>query len=157
MRVPTVCWTVVLVLGTGCGREPAGPDTSDLERAPSRVAPRVLEEAQAEEQALRLVKEGPAPDGNGTNQDWINRQLQAAEYDAVFPHWEVYRRGAGRFEVAFRFIELSGREKVVWRGYSWTADVVFLTVSGPYEAELRHVTTRERRWLGTTRKGTAQF
>lgn len=84
-----------------------------------------------EEEVLQLVKEQPAPDGGGTVEDWLRRELVTPRAQALFPRWTVQRRAASRFEVRFTFTWIDRANQIENRGYRWQVDGALRTVKGP--------------------------
>ncbi|MBU1909490.1 MAG: hypothetical protein KJ726_05535 [Verrucomicrobia bacterium] len=124
-----------LICGGGCGEDPAAPYgyTDDLPPAIPESGGRVLEGAEEENLAMRLTREASAPDGEGTNEDWVQRKVESVDQDVLFPRWEAHRRAAGKYEVSFTYTQVGAGESVARGGFAWTADVVLLLVSPPRE------------------------
>jgi hypothetical protein len=80
---------------------------------------------------LQLVQEQPAPDGNGTVADWIERQARSARGQPLFPRWQVQRRGINRFEVRYTFTWIGLDNQIESRGYIWHVDSALNKVQGP--------------------------
>ena len=126
-----------LICGGGCGEDPAAPFgyTDDLPPAIPETGGRVLEDAEEENLAIRLAREAGAPDGEGANEDWVQRQAGSVAQDVLFPRWEARRRAAGKYEVSFTYTLVGAGESVTRRGFAWTADVILLLVSPPREMQ----------------------
>jgi len=136
-----------LLCGVGCGDDPAAQfgAMDDLPPATPESGARVLESAEEEISALRLTREARAPDGAGTNEDWVQRQLESATQDVLFPRWEARRQAAGKYEVSFIYTLVGSGESVSRRGFAWTADVVLLMVSPPREMRTDELAPRASR------------
>lgn len=139
-------WVVAasLVFGAGCERAWEMPSGyQEIEKTfPANSGARVLEEADAESLAIRLTRDAPAPDGKGSNEDWVQRKIEALGKDVLFPRWEARRRAAGKFEVTFTYTLVSGGESVERRCFAWTADVVLHLVSPPRELSRDELSSR---------------
>lgn len=119
----------VWMAGAGCSPDPM-MDVAATNRetsSPSAAVP-ILESADEDIAAIRLVREAPAADGWGTNEDWAKRHLDAIDTDVFFPRWQAARRAAGRYEVTFTYTVVNGG-MMTRRGFVWTADVVLKLVS----------------------------
>lgn len=80
-----------------------------------------------------LVQEQPAPDGEGTVVNWIERALTSPTGQALFPRWQLQRRAANRFEVRFTYTWVERSNEIENRGYIWQVDGSLRTVEGPKE------------------------
>lgn len=89
-----------------------------------------------EEDVLELVKEQPAPEGDGTVVEWLQRTLVSPRAQALFPRWTVQRRGASRFEVRFTYTWIDRANQIENRGFRWQVDGALRTVKGPEELEV---------------------
>lgn len=138
---------LVLLGAAGCGEDSSMPfQPMDEEALLSPAAQdRVLEGAEEEGQALRLTREARAPDGEGTNEDWVRRQMDLAGPDVLFPRWEARRTAAGKYEVAFTYTLVGIENSVARRGFAWNTDVVLLLVSPPREMQPDELVPRSSR------------
>lgn len=85
----------------------------------------------SEAEVLELVKEQPAPEGEGTVTDWIERRMRSTRGQPLFPRWTVQRRAASRFEVRFTYTWVGLDNQIENRGYVWHVDGAVSTVQGP--------------------------
>ncbi|HOW96364.1 MAG TPA: hypothetical protein P5567_10160 [Kiritimatiellia bacterium] len=136
-----------LLAAAGCGDDPAIPFGPVDEAVLQEPGPqdRVLEGAEEETRALRLAREARASDGEGTNEDWVKRQMELAEQDVLFPRWEARRTAAGKYEVTFTYTVVGIGDVVARRGFAWTADVVLMLVTPPREMQAEELVPRSSR------------
>ncbi|MBW7908439.1 MAG: hypothetical protein H3C50_05895 [Kiritimatiellae bacterium] len=114
----------------GCGDAAAPPQHAmqqDFSAGP--VAAPV--ESMSEAEVLDLVREQPAPEGEGTVVQWLERQLASPTGQPLFPRWVAQRRAANRFEVQFTYTWIEGSDQIDSRGFAWQVDASLHTVEGP--------------------------
>lgn len=146
-RAGLILLACALLATAGCGDDPAIPFGPVDESALQAAGPqdRVLDGAEEEGRALRLVREARAPDGEGANEDWVKRQMELAEQDVLFPRWEARRTAAGKYEITFTYTVVGIGDAVARRGFAWTADVVLLLVTPPREMQAEELAPRSSR------------
>ncbi len=128
LRIVLAAAALTLLAG-GCGPSPdtarsmlvAGEtDAVDLSPRPDQGA--------SEAELVQLVQEQPAPEGEGTVRDWLQRELAQPRGQPLFPRWQVQRRAASRFEVRFTYTWISLDNQIKNRGYAWPVDASLRTV-----------------------------
>ena len=95
--------------------------------------------------ATQMVQEAPAPDGQGTMTDWVQREKSALSGDVLFPQWKARRIGLRRYEVEFLFTLVDSTKVMRHRGYAWEVDVSLKLVSPPRELAERAIRESDRR------------
>lgn len=102
--------------------------------------------AVPDEDVLTLVRESPAPDGNGLTQDWVMR-TQDPMSQLLFPRWQVTRRGATRYEARFTFTLIDSTNQISRLGYAWNVDAALKIVDAPKPFTHQEPTVRSGRSL----------
>ncbi|MBN1268882.1 MAG: hypothetical protein JXB04_04790 [Kiritimatiellae bacterium] len=78
--------------------------------------------------AIQLVKDSPAPDGQGTAEAWANRETGQVRGSVLFPRWTARRRGRGKYEVHFTYTLMDETGSVSKHGHAWSVDIVLRLV-----------------------------
>jgi len=81
-------------------------------------------------EVLNLVRENPAPDGQGLTKEWVERLVDARP-QALFPRWQVMRRGATRYEVKYTYTLIDSTNQITRVGYTWGVDAALKVVDAP--------------------------
>ena len=103
------------------------------------------------EAAIKMAKESQAPEGEGTAQDWIQRTLDAAGGDTLFPNWEAHRRGMGRYEVWFTYTHIPSDGPAEKQGYAWNVDLVLKLAAKPRLLKPEELGVRQSRYFQRTK------
>lgn len=82
-----------------------------------------------EEQALVLVKQAPAPAGEGTAAQWVDALEERAEGRVRFARWEVIRQPDGKAIVRYCYTVSGSNLNVSKKTVEWTVDVGLRQVS----------------------------
>lgn len=131
----SLCRAAVFLAGplvfSGCG--PSADSSSralqeELAVEPSMAGPVA---SMNDADVLDLVQEQPAPEGEGTVMQWLDRQLTSTSGQPLFPRWLVQRRAANRFEVRFTYTWIDISNQIENRGFAWQVDGSLRTVAGP--------------------------
>jgi hypothetical protein len=140
----------VWVLAGMAGCEPISSDDRayfdalDRERAAREQQLRAATDGVAEEVVIVRVKDSPAPDGEGTTQDWLNRAFQAIGGPVMFPRWSTIRRGSNKQEVRFEFVMIDELNRMQRFRYVWDVDVLEMTVGEPRRELLEEMDAPDR-------------
>ena len=102
--------------------------------------------AVPDEDVLTLVRESPAPDGNGLTQDWVMRTPDSMS-QLLFPRWQVTRRGATRYEARFTYTLIDATNQISRLGYAWNVDAALKIVEAPKPFTHQEPTVRSGRTL----------
>ncbi len=123
------CAAAALALA-GCGPSPDSTRElrAALESEPMPTTPAV---SVSESEILELVREQPAPEGEGKVTDWLERRLRTTRGQPLFPRWSVQRRAANRFDVRFTYTWVGIDNQIESRGYVWHVDSALSAVQGP--------------------------
>ncbi len=128
-----------LLLGAGCGyqseTERAFFQERDAERLQRQEQLQLVTAAVPEEEVLGLVQDHEMADGSGAAGDWVIRQVNALGGQHLFPRWQVFRRGANRYEVRFTYTHLDASNTMTRRGYSWSVDAALKLVGEARELD----------------------
>ncbi len=126
----TALGVFALVCAAGCG--PA-QDTDRALRTALGAEPLPAPPASEVplQEVLAMVQEQPAPDGEGTVVDWIERRTRSTRGQPLFPRWSVQRRAASRFEVKYTYTWVSLDNQIEGRGFIWHVDAALNKVQGP--------------------------
>jgi hypothetical protein len=126
----SLCGTVILV--TGCGDPiPYAENERYMESLPEQERRPAMDAEAGESEALKLVKQNPAEEGEGTMADWMQHILDTETGQTMFPRWSAKRRGVNRYEVRFVYTVLGEDYRITKKGYSWSVDLVLRTVGPP--------------------------
>lgn len=125
---------VALAGVSGCSPQ-AQPNRSrrtgwETERSAALEARTAAVPAVPDEEVLSLVREDPAPDGQGLTKDWVERVVDARA-QALFPRWQVMRRGATRYEVKYTYTLIDATNQITRVGYTWGVDAALKVVDAP--------------------------
>ena len=125
---------LLLAVLTGCSPQPAtdrsrrtGWETDRLGALDARTA---AVPAVPDEDVLDLVRDHPAPDGQGLTREWVERVVDARA-QALFPRWQVARRGATRYEVKYTYTQIDATNQITRVGYTWGVDAALKVVDAP--------------------------
>lgn len=139
---------VMLVALAGCS--PSSPPERarrggwDVERGPRLDARSAAVPAVPDEEVIQLVQEHPAPDGKGLTREWVERGVDARA-QALFPRWQVARRGATRYEVKYTFTLIDATNHISRVGYTWSVDAALKMVDAPQTMTRAEPTTSTER------------
>lgn len=132
-----VVWTgcaMMLACAAGCFPQ-SQPERSrragwESERGAGLNARPAAVPAVPDEDVLNLVRENPAPDGQGLTKEWVERVVDART-QALFPRWQVVRRGATRYEVKYTYTLIDATNQIIRVGYTWSVDAALKLVDTP--------------------------
>lgn len=113
--------------GVGCG-EPEWLSSDESAGRPAATPRRVTDE---QGEAIRIVRESKAPEGEGRTEAWLEQRLRAIPGQVLFPHWTARRRGAARYEVRFTYTVLGDDQRIERAGLAWDVDLVLEAARGP--------------------------
>jgi len=106
-----------------------------------------LDSGMEESVAIQLVKEAPAPDGDGNTEAWVKTKLDELKGDVLFPRWQGHRRGRELYEVWFSYTFMRQNGAIEKQGYSWTVDVVLKIVNPPRALTPKELDMRTSRYF----------
>lgn len=86
-------------------------------------------------EAVEMVKSKAAPDGNGTIENWVDRQMALIDTTIMFPRWTARPRGADKFEVRYEYSTLDSEYTSEKQGFAWTVDLVLKIVGAVRDIE----------------------
>ena len=92
--------------------------------------------------AIQLVKESPAPDEQGTSEDWVRRQTERGRASVYFPLWKASPRGLSKFEVTYTCTVVDEQNVIQKMGYAWNVDLVLRMVTPPREMRPDELSSR---------------
>ncbi|NCC53464.1 MAG: hypothetical protein EOM20_19940 [Spartobacteria bacterium] len=102
----------------------------------------------SDDEALELVKQGPAQNSDLTNAEWAKRLSGSEEGQVIFPQWKVQRKGTHQYEVRYTYTVLEPDHVINKKGVSWTADLVLRIVGPPRELPPQEMAGHNQdRWL----------
>ncbi len=154
-RVAVAVTALLLVLSlqgglAGCSRPRSTEKVKRMSwEAPARDrtdAREAVLPAVPDEDVLTLVRESPAPDGNGLTQDWVMRTPDSMS-QLLFPRWQVTRRGATRYEARFTYTLIDATNQISRLGYAWNVDAALKIVEAPKPFTHQEPTVRSGRTL----------
>jgi hypothetical protein len=148
---------VALLFSGGC--RPATEDDlavqeerkSDAERR--EALRRALDGASEEDVAIKLVRSAPAAQGEGTMEQWLQRQTATNGSNIFFPRWKVDRRGMGKYEVIFTCALMQEDGRVGKWGMAWAVDIVQKMVASPRQMSQAELGARSSRYSRDRRRG----
>ena len=148
---------VALLLSGGCS--PATEDEravqeerkGDAERR--EALRRALDGASEEDVAIKLVRSAPAAQGEGTMEQWLQRQAATNGSSIFFPRWEADRRGMGKYEVIFTCALMKEDGRVGKWGIAWVVDIVQKMVAIPRQMSQSELGARSSRYSRERRRG----
>jgi len=111
----------------------------ERERGQREASLRAASSAVREEDVISNVQRFKSPDGIGTMQDWLDRQIIELNGQILFPKWIARRRGSNIQEVTFNFILVDSRNLMRRIRYVWDVDVLDMTVGSPTLLELGEI------------------
>lgn len=114
----------------GCDNVQDPPGLDDPIRQ-GGLAPTWPPPAVTDAELINLVLQQPAPDGEGSVSNWIDRLYLSVEGQPLFPRWQTRRRAANRFEVRYSFKWVERDKPIENRGYVWLVDPSLRHVEGP--------------------------
>ena len=82
-----------------------------------------------EEQALLLVKQAPAPAGEGTTAEWVQTLEEREKGRIRFARWDVIRQPENKAIVRYRYTVTGSNLTVTKKAVEWTVDVGLRQVS----------------------------
>jgi hypothetical protein len=148
---------VALVATGGCS------PTTENERALQEGRKNEIEQREAlrralngeteESAAIKLVRAAPAAQGEGTMEQWIQRQAAANGSSIFFPRWEADRRGMGKWEVMFTCTLVQDDGRVGKWGVAWSVDILLKLVAPPHEMTQSELSAHSSRYLPDRRRG----
>jgi len=103
----------------------------DAERGEREARMRGARSSFSAQQLIDQVRNHPAPEGEGTMQDWLQRQLSAYTGQIMFPKWTSMRRGSNKQDVIFSFIFIDEQNNTRKLQYEWDVDILDMTVGPP--------------------------
>lgn len=125
----------LLFVLTGCGyyteSERAYFEGKEAEQQRQQSQRDVLVAILPDEEVLGLVYDSDAPTGDQKTKSWIERELQTRNGQALFPQWNVSRRGANNYEVRFTYTYIDTSNQLARQGYSWSVNSALKLVSPP--------------------------
>lgn len=140
-----VCAALPLLLCGGCGPDPYSDYVRDSAPAEAPPPAPILDDANEETTAIRLVQQSSAPDGPGTCEDWVQRHLEQLLGNVMFPRWQTQRRAASKYEVTFTYTLVSESNEIRHGGFAWNADLLLRLVSPMREMTDEELTPRAAR------------
>ncbi len=141
------CGIGLLLQVSACGPEPDYVDAVDWD---SRRGGRSLfyrggNNGAEEDEAIELVKQHEAPEGEGTVEEWIDRQIGEKRGDVMFPRWEARRSAPNRYEVRYTYTYRDVDLRIEKRGYQWDVDTMIDVVGDMTHLSPEEVDGRARR------------
>lgn len=140
---------LVCVLAGGCSPQTdAEREYRERRRVESIVRESIrdsLEGGAEESEAIELVKESPAPDGETATAAWLQASMNERSGSILFPRWQAFRRGIDRYEVWFSYTFMAPDGAIQKKGYAWNVDLMLKAVKEPRpltESELGMRTSR---------------
>ena len=148
---------VALLFTGGCSPttedERAVQDGRKSEAEQREALRRVLDGGTEESVAIKLVRSAPAAQGEGTMEQWLQRQSATNGSSIFFPRWEADRRGMGKYEVIFTCTLMREDGRVGKWGVAWFADILLKLVASPREMTQSELSARSSRYLRDRRLG----
>jgi hypothetical protein len=125
---------LLLAVAAGCS-PPSASNRSrrtgwETERPGTLDARTAVVPAVPDEDVLDLVRDHPAPDGRGLTREWVERVVDVRA-QALFPRWQVARRGATRYEVKYTYTLIDATNQITRVGYTWGVDAALKVVDDP--------------------------
>ena len=114
---------------------------------------RALDGATEKSVAIKLVQTAPAAQGEGTMEQWLQRQSSTNGSSIVFPVWEADRRGMGKYEVSFTCTLMLGDGSIGKWGVVWSVDILLKQVSSPREMTQSELNARSSSYFRDRRRG----
>jgi hypothetical protein len=150
-KIHALTWLLAGVFGCllgGC--DPISPadkqffEERDQERAQREAQLRAVNDSVTSDDVIKRVRSSPARDGNGTSEEWLNRQLQEMKGQILFPRWTATRRGSNKQEVSFEFVFNDSQNQMRRLSYTWDVDVLDMTVGIPRFAQLEEIASAQQ-------------
>ncbi|HMO49825.1 MAG TPA: hypothetical protein PKE26_01995 [Kiritimatiellia bacterium] len=144
----TLCLIALTALLVGC--EPMLPEDRaffeqrERDRINREHLMRTASEGVRAQDLIDRVRQHPAPEGEGTVEDWLERQSQALRGQVMFPRWTTSRRGSNKQEISFHFVLIDAQNHMRRLAYSWDIDVLDMTISEPRFAQLEESVSPDR-------------
>jgi len=141
---------VLLFSGLGAGCDPISPEDRaffaerERERANREAVMRGAAQGLRADDLIAQVRQSPAPDGEGTVDDWLEREFVRLRGQVMFPRWTAARRGSNKQEIAFDFVLIDARNNMRRLEYVWDLDVLEMTVGPPRFSQLEEMASPER-------------
>lgn len=130
---------LILTVATGCSPQPTLDRSRGTGWEPERLAALDARTAAVpavpDEDVINLVRDHPAPDGQGLTREWVERVVDA-QAQALFPRWQVARRGATRYEVKYTYTLIDATNQITRVGYTWGVDAALKVVDAPQTVTL---------------------
>ncbi len=124
-----------LLLAGGCGEAERDPRDYFIERQEERRDEQKSlwrqHETPRDGDLIEMVRESDAPDGGGSMATWIDRHLAGLNGQILFPRWDVTRKGATTYDVAYHFTLIDKENDIHDRGITWQVDSLNRSVQPP--------------------------
>lgn len=148
---------VALLFSGGCSPmtedERAVQEERKSEAAQREALRRALDGGAEESVAIKLVQSAPAAQGEGTTEQWLQRQAATNDSSIVFPRWEAERRGMGKYQVIFTCTLMHEDGRINKWGVAWSVDILLKMVAPPREMEQSELSARTSRYFRDRRRG----
>jgi plasmid stability protein len=148
---------VALLFSAGCSPmtedDRAVQEGRKIEAEQREALRRALDGGTEEGVAIKLVKSAPAAQGEGTMEQWLQRQAATNGSSIFFPRWEADRRGMGKYEVIFTCTLMQNDGRVGKWGIVWFVDILPKLVASPREMTQSELSARSSRYLRDRRRG----
>ena len=148
---------VALLFSVGCSPmtedERAVQEGRKSEAEQREALRRALNGGAEESVAIKLVQSAPAAQGEGTTEQWLQRQAATNGSSIFFPRWEADRRGMGKYEVIFTCTLMQEDGRVGKWGVAWSVDIVLKMVTSPREMKQSELSARSSRYFRDRRRG----
>lgn len=124
------------VLLTGCPEPYSNiselvPDTGEDEDQYAEIIQGGMAPGATELDALQLVKQSTAPDGQGTVEQWLARQVNTQSGITLFPRWKTFRAGPGKYTVTYDYTFIDAENIVRRKGQAWLVDLAARSIAPP--------------------------